>query len=419
MNLKILLPALLVLWTPCLQAVSWDQDLYDRGLAAYRASRPVEALALLTDLLHRDASSLLAEKTRELIYEIGDRIHQAQEADRMSPAERARLVIRAEALEKERLTRQTRLLNELEGLRRKTDQSPQNLLASLEKSSYLSDAGQVSAVRELEALKAQEYLEQIRGTLIRQLQSGSFSPKAGHAARGFLALYQADLETVVKEWEQALAADPSDKALKANLAKARLKWEEEKKREEIEDALAAGKGFMNAGDYVKAQARFEHVLKISPDHPEAKRQLAAARQRQDDRQRQAAANDMLEDVRRLMDHGSLLDAVPLLVEVLQLNPKNERAQNQLGVIKRKLSARASTPLAPLKPSPAGGAAKTPAAKPGNRGEAEQVYTLGMVSYVEDDLDKAISYFERALLLDPSFQEAAGALDSARREKRLR
>jgi tetratricopeptide (TPR) repeat protein len=392
-----------------------EDALYSRGLEDFRRERYVESLASFTDLLYLNPATPLGETARRRIWEIMDRIKEQESRARLTDAERRDLVKLALQSRKAQEDRRRQILTELEKVQKKADADPAGLVRALGQSRLLSDASEVSAVLDLEALQARQYLDGLRASLKEQVQKGRLSdPAALHEARGLLWLYEGDLQNTVDEWTQALAAAPGNEALKARLEGAKAGLEEQRKKQEIADALARGRSLYEMGDDQKAAQAFDRVLALAPKNVDALRFRRLIDQRAADRKRQESVGRVIDRARDALGQGRLLDAVSLLAQALEQDPSNEDARKALAEAKRKLSLKTEISGAPVRP-----AGEKPASAAPNRAEAEEAYALGMARYVQNDLDQAVALFQKAVALDPTFEEASGALQAALKEKSAR
>jgi len=405
----LLLPALLAAAAP----PRGEDDIYARGLDDFRQARYVESLESFTELLYLDPATPLGEKARQYIWDITNRIKEEEGRWRLSDEERRRTVLLALQQRELQDRRRRDILSELEAADKKVRQDPSALVDVLRRSRLLGDATEVAEARELEAVKVQQYLDQIRAVLKEEARKDRpEDPRTLHEARGFLWLYEGDLENAVGEWEQALKAAPDDADLKARLDKAKSGLEDKRKQDEILHRLAQGRNYFQVGDDDKARENFDRVLALSPGHPEALRFRGLIDDRVKEKNLQESVGRTLDRAQQALADGKLLDAVSLLAQALGEDPRNEAARAALAEAKRRLSLKTSLLL------PRSQAEGKPGAAP-NRAEAEEAYTLGMARYVQDDLDHAVVFFKKALALDPTFEEAAGALQAALKEQSAR
>jgi tetratricopeptide (TPR) repeat protein len=397
-----------------------EKILFDQGVDLQQKSLLVESLIPFTELIHRFPESPLSADAREKVILVMAAVEQSRAVTALTPKERAALVNNARLSSKRAAERRRDLLKELEGLDRKTKGSPTELVKSLMGSRQLGGSTPLPGEAELEGIKAQVFLDNIRNALRRQIQDGSLSsPKTLHEAKGFLGFYEGDLDTAVAEWKLALNADPSDNVLKKKLDKAQADLTQKKRQEQIKDLMTRGRNQYELGDIAAAQTSFEKLLILSPKHPEALRHLELIRQRADDRKRQQTIDAKLDAAREKIDEGAFLDAVPLLIDILELDASHERARYYLEAAKKKLYIK-TTLSTSTKETPKQLIAPRPApADGGDRPSAEKVYTAGMIRYVGNDLPGALELFKQAMEMDPTFNEAAQAYRTVKKELSFR
>ena len=392
------------------------QDVFNEGLRCLKEERLVESLDRFTELVYAYPRSALSPKAREYIWTLTKEIEEKKARWSLTPEERAGAVRKALQVEAEKSRKQDQLIAELERIDRTTRENPQNLVSVLRGSRLLNQTLETRNSGELDALKIQQSMEDIRASLKKGIgQSDPKNVKNLREAKGFLSFYEGDLDGATREWEAALRLDPGDQTLKDILDKVRGKREEEKRQEEIADLLSQGKTNFDLGDPASAESRFKDLIRLDPGNLEARSFLEKIAERRDARKRQDAIAKKLTEAREDINQDKLLEALPLLVEILEMDPSQERARYYLGNIKKTLSLKMS-----LAPAAAAGAPESPASRPkGDREKAIEAYTVGMAHYVDEDLDKAIECFKKAVDLDPSFEEAVQAYKTAKKERSFR
>ena len=397
-----------------------ESALYELGVSDYRQKKYLEALEEFSNLLYLNPKTAYGDQARNYIGEIVQKIKEIEAKQKMSPRERAQIVELAKRKVGRRDSNARRILAEVRGVAREVRRSPQQILAILSNSKLLSDSEQISAAKELEGLVIQRWLDNIQETLKAQIQnSGSSNLKFLHQAKGFLWLYEGDLENAIREWEQSLRLDPYDEVLKNHLSKAKLSWQLQKHNEEIQHLLSTGKDYYKVGDYNKALGGFKRLLHIDPANVEGLRYLKLTQAGMDQIVRQELINAKLDQAHSQLRHGSMLEAVQALVEVLELEPDNERARRHLADIRTKFSRRTALVQSGNSPNTAKqeNKAKPLPQRAPNRADAENAYTVGMMHYMQGDLAQAQLYFEKAAALDPSFEQALRAEDAVRQESK--
>lgn len=376
-----------------------DTALYNRGMESFNRSLYVEALADFMELASRSPASPLAEKSRALIWEIGDRIRRMEE--RWDTPGKDRRTVGDESSARE--FRKMEALAALDRLVGRAGKDAEYLLRNLGGGALAAESGQ-----SVDALQLEARLYELRG----KLRAVGWTPENLLEAEGYAALEAGDLGRCVEAWGAVLSGGAGDGLLENFSRRASARWEATREDALFQQALAAGKSSAQAGDDATARAALARALILKPGDAEAGRLLNEAETRAKGANPSEAFRVKLAEATALSEKGEYLKAIPLLVEALELKPGQTEALALLSSIKERLPQRPPANAA-SKPR------KSPASpqKAFDRNAAEEAYTLGMMHYVRGDAAKAVPFFEKARDLDPSFEEAAQALDSVRRERR--
>jgi tetratricopeptide (TPR) repeat protein len=253
-------------------------------------------------------------------------------------------------------------------------------------------------------LEAERYREQIQKILQKAISQPN-TPRADISeAKGYLWLVQGDLEMAVQEWTKTLAERPADADLGARLRALRERWGDQRRLEKAEHETQLGLGHFKMGRFEEAQKNFTKALELNPGQAEAVRYLALAQEGLKKVSLAEQVQNLLIAGRRHEEDGRMLDAVQSYVEILTLEPANVTAKTYLERAKRRLYDRQE-----IGPAPAPGTSE------GDRKKADELYTLGLITYSDGEMKKAEELFTQALRLNPSLRKAQRALEHIRVE----
>ena len=143
--------------------------------------------------------------------------------------------------------------------------------------------------------------------------------------QGVRSYVRSDFQTAIDFFKKALGRAEGNAYLTAYLQKSQQMLEQQ-----IQDVFQEGVNAQQNGEFLTAQKEFSKVLRLSPGHPDAVRQLGALKA-------QIAQNieTLYTQGKEAFDGNDLDKAIRLWGQILELEPSNERAQKKLEEAKQK------------------------------------------------------------------------------------
>lgn len=190
------------------------------------------------------------------------------------------------------------------------------------------------------------------------------------------------------------------------LVMAEKKWTDEQWVKEREGLLAEAKRATKDGRLKDAKSNLQQILAREPANPEAVTAMAnlgaintVVQKAVKEEEKQREVPGLLARGSRLMMDDRYADAIEVFHQVLELDPTNVQAREQMSEAKRLLEGRGLyVPPVTVNSS------------------AEDKYREGLQCYGAEQYDKARRAFEEALRLDPKHQEARLALQRLKEQK---
>lgn len=221
--------------------------------------------------------------------------------------------------------------------------------------------------------------------------------------KGDMFLKQNSLKTARDKYTEASELKPSEQYPKDKLKeiddKMKAQEEQEAKKKQYDDAIAAGDGFFDAESYESAKEKYEEALAIENSSTYAKGRIEECTKRINEAK---AAKELEEKIANLLKEGN--DAIPpknydvakaKFEEVLTLDAANAEAKEKLALVLQKMEEEADE-LAKQK-------------------EFDQLVADGDNAVSGDDFDTGISKYEAALKIMAS-PEVENKLKDARQKK---
>jgi tetratricopeptide (TPR) repeat protein len=253
-----------------------------------------------------------------------------------------------------------------------------------------------------EALSALAWLDR---KMDQRLKRGRF-PSVQHQAalEGILFYNRADYEPAIRSLRLALSAgdlppDLAEGRLVDYAALAERKRAEQLWRDERASLLARAAAAERDGNLKGARELLDKILQRDPADAEALRAKATLGLMATAVERAVRSEELQKEVPRLLSQGTLSlargeyqRALESFHRILEIDPKNAEAQEQLNEVKR-LMAGQKLSVPPV----------------GAKSTADDRYNEGLRLYGEEKYAAAQAEFEAALRLDPKHQEAHQAL----------
>lgn len=248
--------------------------------------------------------------------------------------------------------------------------------------------------------------------LSRQLKRDKFqSPSHRQAVLGLHAYFTGDWQTTVDTLGHVLnGSELPDEIAQARLADFRAsaqsrldRIERDRRRRELwAQALAA----QDSGRLEEAKISLQLLLENNPGDTEARTQLAAVdkmltgvQQTEQEKKKQDQIPDLLTQGSLLSVQGRHTDALAIFQKVLDLDPANAEARDQIADVQYAMKHEGVVIDAPVVYD-----------------NAEKAYREGLRLYGNEEYDQAKQAFQQALKLKPSHREAKEALARINEER---
>lgn len=253
--------------------------------------------------------------------------------------------------------------------------------------------------------ETQKTVDRLNRRLTRQLKRDKFpTPAHRQTTQGLHAYFTGDWQTTVDTLGHAL----NNSELPEDLAQARLadfrasaqsrldRMERDRRRRELwAKALTA----QDAGRLEEAKISLKLLLDNNPGDTEARARLTAVdkmltgvQQTEQEKKKQDQIPDLLTQGSLLSVQGRHTDALAVFQKVLDLDPTNAEARDQIADVQQAMKHEGLIIDAPVVYD-----------------NAEKAYREGLRFYGNEEYDKAKEAFQQALKLKPSHREAKEAL----------
>jgi serine/threonine protein kinase/tetratricopeptide (TPR) repeat protein len=189
-------------------------------------------------------------------------------------------------------------------------------------------------------------------------------------------------EEAIRELEHCITVDPNHQECQKVLEMARTQ-KEKRRQKDIEACYAEGQGFLKNKDYLHATYSFNKVLKLSPDHADAKRQLKLAKESM--KRRQEVEKYYAQGLQSI-DSGKYSQAVALFEKVVCLDREFGKAWEYLETAKEKKKTIA------------------------------EYFSSGVASFKKGEYGQAMLHFSNVLKLNPNNSDAKRYLEIAQLKK---
>ncbi len=160
--------------------------------------------------------------------------------------------------------------------------------------------------------------------------------------------------------------------------------EAEKKEARIKDYLQKGTTFYYDGEYAQAISQWESALQLDPDNQKAKKNIQAVREKLNRIQDKVVK--LYSEARAAMEKKDYISAIRIYEEVLELNPLDPRANEQIG--------KATTALETQK-------------------KVSELLAFSEEAMKKKEFDKSLSLAEKILEIDPGNVAAQNLSSKAR------
>jgi serine/threonine protein kinase len=189
-------------------------------------------------------------------------------------------------------------------------------------------------------------------------------------------------EEAIRELEHCIAVDPNHPECQKFLEMARTQ-NEKKRQKDIEACYAEGQGFLKNKDYLQATYSFDKILKLSPDHGDAKRQLELAKEGM--KRRQEMEKYYSQGLQSI-DSGNYSQAVAFFEKVVCLDTDFGKAREYLETAKQKEKTIAD------------------------------YFSRGIASFKKGEYAQSMFHFSSVLKLNPNNSDAKRYLETAKLKK---
>ena len=145
-------------------------------------------------------------------------------------------------------------------------------------------------------------------------------------------------DKAIAELNQILKEDPNNAEAKKLLEEAKSKKAAAEKEAANKSKIAQAKKDIDSGNYDKAIAELNQILKDDPNNAEAKKLLEEAKAKKDAAEKAKDRTDKLSKARSLMNGGNYDEAIDILNELLKEDPNDAQAKNLLSQAQTKKAA---------------------------------------------------------------------------------
>lgn len=157
-----------------------------------------------------------------------------------------------------------------------------------------------------------------------------------------------------------------------------------RKRERIDEYRAQAMAYLAEGKHRNAISVLEKILELDPGNEEAKKNIELAKK---EVAKRVAVEESYRKGIESMDKGNYVEAVSSFAKVLELDPENKAARENMKLASKELS----------------------------RTTVEENYYEGMDRMVKEDYLGAITFFEKVLEVDPGNQDAKHKIELAKKK----
>lgn len=248
--------------------------------------------------------------------------------------------------------------------------------------------------------RMKEYLNSLCGTLAAESKRGAPPTTANiHRVAGFLAYQRLELDGALLEWAKAKSSAPEDAALADFIRRTEDIRSKEKRRARAQEKTVLANQRLSAGEVKSALGLFKEVVDLDPGNTYAADQIQRLTKQLT---QQVRRNELGRHRGRAMGFeakGRSTEAVREWLAVLEVDPMNTEAQERVetlvahGPSVRSLPPPSKSSLGPRDPD-----------------GASAFYSQGLLLYAEDDLPGAQTAFKQCLALDPSHPLARRAME---------
>ncbi len=375
------------------------RDYLQEGRAAYdRGDYPL-AVDRLTEAVVRFPTDKRAQR---LLVAAGQKMVDKQALDQISLDDLRRMVSDANAVLEKRQKEIRRVLNELKIAQRASDKlTPEETLRACRGVDLLLE---VTLGDDPESQQFRAYLRSVCANLKTALDRGILvRPEDEKRVFGYVAFCRSDWAAAAASWEEALKRQPKDLHLRELWTAAKAKEAQHRAEAKTAHVLSAAEAAMAAHEDEEALRLLREAMKEMPGE---ERLVALYEDTQERISNQSRQQQMADHRRKALANqkaGHWLEAAQQWLAMLNIDPLNVEARENLDQLRRHLSA----------PLPQGGA--TPTAEAEKR--SEKFYTIGLIRYADGDLDNAAAEFKNALEVNPSHEYARKALERVEEERR--
>ncbi len=240
-------------------------------------------------------------------------------------------------------------------------------------------------------------------TACRSLEKGDAPPSEAEILHvsGYLAFFQGDKTAALEKWNSALKRAPGNHSLKRVIHQTESSLNQQNRRIQIFEKLALGEKKLAAFDEEGARLVYQEVLDLDPANFTAHEQIALLKRKE---ARRAAIGQHRRSALGFEKKGDTGKAAREWVAVLELDPVNAEAIHRLADYRAQLMALSTRPT---------NGKGSPGSKDPRR--AEERYALGIILYSEGNLPGARRAFEECLALHPGHEQARRAVERLRQQ----
>lgn len=374
------------------------RDYFEEGQAAYARGDYPLAVDRLSEALARSPGDKRAQR---LLVAAGQKIIGKQTQNQISLDDLRLMVSEANKVLDQRQKEIRRVLDELKIAERESGKfTAEETLRACRGVDLLL---KVTLGDDRESRQFRDYLHSVCANLKSALDRGILlRPEDEKRVFGYVAFCRSDWAAAVATWEQALKIQPSDPHLRELWAVAKKNLAQQRIETRTLALLSKAEASLVANNDGGALDLLQQGVK---EFPEDER-LATLFEKTQERVSKQACDRRVASYREkalaAQKNGQWLAAAQSWLEVLNADPSNAAAKENLDILRHRLEPSTASP-APLSPEVLE--------------RSEKIYTTGMILYAEGDLEKSSVQFKKCLEINPRHEYARKALERVEEERK--
>jgi tetratricopeptide (TPR) repeat protein len=393
----------IILFTGSHAAVDPSVSYYKEGQAAYDRGDYSIAVDRLTEaLIHSPRDKRISR----LLLAAGQKLIDRNEFDRIPADDLQNIIDQAEQVIEGRRRDIRRALDQMKIAERSSQKrTPQDTLRACRGVDLVLD---VTLGDDPYSQKFRDYLHSVCANLEAALHSGILvNPADENRVLGYVAFCQTEWDEAVRAWEKALKLQPKDSHLEALLVEARGRKRKAERSALIDRAILEAETAIIEKRDAEALALLQTAMKEVPGESRLILLYEKTQERVSRNARETLVAYHREKAIKAQRAGLWIEAAQSWLALLREDPLDAEAREQIERIRSQVSQRLVSIVNKEEIPPSGDATEA----------SEKLYTLGLLSYADGDLEKASEHFQACLKINPEHAYAQKALERVNEEKR--